>query len=135
MRQILMKALNNPNLRVINYKDYSGKFIYDDCTKKFFKDLKKLKKYYKDQHLAFLPQYVYGTCLKSVKLDLDYMLTVTYEDCTDDVINFIEDGLNGVEELKEAVNRFNEANKEVRNYWVDLNTIVKLNWRNKDDIF
>ena len=121
----ISERLDNPNVKVINYKDYTGEFIYDEVSNHFFRDLEEMKNHYID--LDFLPRYVYGTKLVPMRLDLDYILQNTYEDCTDDIEGFIEDSLNGVEELKDAVNKFNEKNKHIKGYYVaDFNVIVKL---------
>ena len=125
MNRTISERLDNPNVKVINYKDYTGEFIYDEVSNHFFRDLEEMKNHYID--LNFLPRYVYGTKLVPMRLDLDYILQNTYEDCTDDIEGFIEDSLNGVEELKDAVNKFNEKNKHIKGYYVaDFNTIVKL---------
>lgn len=121
----ISERLDNLNVKVIDYKDYTGEFIYDEVSNHFFKDLEEIKNHY--INLDFLPRYIYGTKLVPMRLDLDYILQNTYEDCTDDIEGFIEDSLNGVEELKDAVNKFNERNKHIKGYYVaDLNTIVKL---------
>ena len=121
----ISERLDNPNVKVINYKDYTGEFIFDEVSNHFFKDLEEIKNHY--INLDFLPRYIYGTKLVPMRLDLDYILQNTYEDCTDDIEGFIEDSLNGVEELKDAVNKFNEKNKHIKGYYVaDFNVIVKL---------
>ena len=120
----ISERLDNPNVKVINYKDYTGEFIFDEVSNYFFKDLEKIKNHYINLDL---PRYIYGTKLVPMRLDLDYILQNTYEDCTDDIEGFIEDSLNGVEELRQAVNKFNERNKHIKGYYVaDFNTIVKL---------
>lgn len=121
----ISERLDKPNVKVINYKDYTGEFIFDEVSNHFFKDLEEIKNHY--INLDFLPRYIYGTKLVPMRLDLDYILQNTYEDCTDDIEGFIEDSLNGVEELKDAVNKFNEKNKHIKGYYVaDFNVIVKL---------
>lgn len=120
----ISERLDNPNVKVINYKDYTGEFIFDEISNYFFKDLEEIKNHYINLDL---PRYIYGTKLVPMRLDLDYILQNTYEDCTDDIEGFIEDSLNGVEELKDAVNKFNEKNKHIKGYYVaDFNVIVKL---------
>lgn len=124
MEPKITQRLDDVNV-VIKYEYYTGEFIYDEVSNHFFRDLEEMKNHYID--LDFLPRYVYGTKLVPMRLDLDYILQITYEDCTDDIESFIEDSLNGVEELKDAVNKFNEKNKHIKGYYVvDFNVIVKL---------
>lgn len=125
MNRTISERLDNPNVKVINYKDYTGEFIYDEVSNHFFRDLEEMKNHYID--LDFLPRYVYGTKLVPMRLDLDYILQNTYEDCTDDIESFIEDSLNGVEELRKAIDKFNKKNEHIKGYYVaDFNVIVKL---------
>lgn len=128
MKPKITKRLNSPNVKVINYKDYKGEKIYDEVTEEYFNDIGELEDYY-DNYTDSLPypHYAYGSYFKPFKLDLDFILQSTYEDCTDDVISFLEDSLNGVEELRKAINKFNEVNKEIGCYYEDFRTIVKLN--------
>lgn len=130
MRPKIAQRLNSPNVKVVNYRDCKCEMIYDEVSDEFFNDTGELENYYDNNNPDLpYPQYVYGTYFKPVKLDLDYMLGSTYEDCTDNYIeDFIEDSLNGVEELRKAVNKFNESNKEIGCYYEDFKTIVKLNW-------
>lgn len=117
--------LNDTEVKVINYKNYSGGMIFDDDSWKFFDDLDSIKDYYNALNKE-IPQYVYGTRFKSIKINLTEILEEAYEDVTDDITNFIESRVNGVEELQAAINKFNEINKEIGNYYWDWNTVVEL---------
>lgn len=117
--------LNDTEVKVINYADYKGGMILDDTSCKFFDDLDSIKDYYNALNKE-IPQYVYGTRFKSIKINLTEILEEAYENVTDDITNFIESRVNGVEELQAAINKFNEINKEIGNYYWDWNTIVEL---------
>lgn len=125
MRPEITKRLNYPNVKVINYKDCKCEMIYDEATEEYFYDIGELQDYY-DNNTDSLPypQYVYGTYFEPVQLNLDYILENACEEHAEDIINC----LNGVEELREAINRFNEANKKTGSYYEDFKTVVKLNW-------
>lgn len=117
--------LNDTEVKVINYADYGDGMIFDDTSWKFFDDLDSIKDYYNALNKE-IPQYVYGTRFKSIKINLTEILEEAYEDVTDDITNFIESRVNGVEELQVAINKFNEINKEIGNYYWDWNTVVEL---------
>ena len=124
MEPKITQRLDDVNV-VIKYEYYTGEFIYDEVSNRFFKSLAEMKNHYMNSD--FLPRYVYGTKLVPMRLDLDYILQNTYEDCTDDIESFIEDSLNGVEELRKAIDKFNKKNEHIKGYYVaDFNVIVKL---------
>lgn len=117
--------LNDTEVKVISYTDYKGGMIFDDSSWKFFDDLESIKDYYNALNKE-IPQYVYGTRFQCIKYNLTEMLEETYEDMADDVTNFIENHVKGVEELQAAIDKFNELNKEIGNYYWDWNTVVEL---------
>lgn len=132
MRPKITERLNSPNVKIVNHKDYKRRMIYDEISDEFFNNIEELQKYYDNNAVSLpYPKYVYGTYFKPIKLDLDYILQITYEDCTDNYIkDFIEDSLNGVEELRKAVNKFNKSNEGKKfgyYYYEDFKLIVKLN--------
>lgn len=117
--------LNDTEVKVIKYADYKGRMIFDDASWKFFDDLEDIKDYYNSLNKE-IPQYVYGTRFQAIKYNLTEMLEETYEDMADDVTNFIENHVKGVEELQAAIDKFNELNKEIGNHYWDWNTVVEL---------
>ncbi|MFQ9545311.1 MAG: hypothetical protein ACLR02_09865 [Clostridium sp.] len=139
----ITQRLNSPNVKIIDYKDYNGGFVYDEVSKKYFSNINGLKRYY-DNILINVPypHYVYSTYFEPYKLDLINILEDTYGNYLDTMLEkqsleninentYLENLLNGVKELRKAINKFNESNKEIGDYCVDYNTIIKLNWRNK----
>lgn len=111
----IQDRLNDFRVKIVNLEDYKGKFLYDEKTKKFF-ELKELKDLY------VLPKYMYGTYYKPVKIYLDEILEKIYDEYEEVTI----DHLNGVEELKKAIDKFNKDNKQIGTYYENYNVIVKL---------
>lgn len=109
--------INDRGVKVIDYKDYKGKFLYDDKLDEFFENLEEVRKRYKIQ-----PQYMYGTYYRSIKINLYNLLEYVCEDLAEGTI----DCLIGVEELQEAVDKFNKLNEENGTYYEDNHVIVRL---------
>lgn len=115
------KRLTQKGVKVINYKEYDEPYLFDMDTDKYFSCIDTMKDYYTDNNLE-MPKYVYGVYFEPVILDLDYILENACEEHAED----IEYSLNGVSELKEAIEKFNKDNKTTGSYYEDINTIVEL---------
>lgn len=108
-------------VEVINYKEYNEPYIYDAETREYFSCIDTMEDYYNDNNLE-MPKYAYGVYFEPISLDLDYILESACEEHHEDAISF----LDGVSELSEAIDKFNEDNKSNGTYYEDINTIVKL---------
>lgn len=107
--------------KIIDYKDYDEPYIYDEETSEYFSCVDVMKDYYKDNNLE-IPKYVYGVYFEPIKLDLDYILESACEEHYEDAIY----SLDGIGELKEAINKFNKDNKSNGSYFEDINTVVRI---------
>lgn len=103
----------NNNSDIIDYKDYKGKYLYDEGTDKFYSDLEEIKK-----ECEIIPKYMWATYYKPISIDLEYILDDICEeyDCT-------VDSLLGVDYLKKAIELFNNLNKDKGYYCANMNLI------------
>ena len=109
--------INDGEVKVVDYKDYKGKLLYDWKLDEFFKSLDEIRKRYEIQ-----PKYMYGTYYESVKINLYNIL----ENICEDHVEGTFECLKGVEELQEAVDKFNKLNEENGTYYEDNHVIVRL---------
>lgn len=109
------------HVTVVDYIDYDEEFIYDDESDKYFSCIDTMEDYYKDNNLE-MPKYAYGCKLINFSLNLDNILEIESDEFDDDIL----DRLDGVEELSDAIDKFNKKNISSGSYFEDLNTIVKL---------
>lgn len=112
---------NVKTVKVINYREYEEPYLYDNETGEFFSCVDVMEDYYKDNNLQ-MPKYAYGVYFVPIQLDLDYILEDACEEHHEDALY----SLDGVEELREAIDKFNEDNKMSGSYCYDINTIVEL---------
>ena len=103
----------NNNSDIIDYKDYKGKYLYDEGTDKFYSDLEEIKK-----ECEIIPKYMWATYYKPISIDLEYILEDICEeyDCT-------VESLLGVDYLKKAIELFNNLNKDKGYYCTNMNLI------------
>lgn len=109
--------------RIINYRDYEEEVLYDTETDEYFLDIDEMESYYEDSELE-MPRYAYGCEFIPVQADAWWIL-----DCiTDDHAYGVRDSIVGLEELEEAIDKFNKANEEamVGSYYEDLGLIIEL---------
>ncbi|WWU65591.1 hypothetical protein QJR26_04315 [Clostridium baratii] len=69
-----------------------------------------------------LPKHVYAVYFEPVKLDLERIL----EDACEDHVEDIEYSLEGVEDLRKVIDKFNEVNSSVGTYNLDVDKVIKL---------
>lgn len=112
---------NVKTVKVINYREYEEPYLYDNETGEFFSCVDVMEDYYKDNNLQ-MPKYAYGVYFVPIQLDLDYILEDACEEHHEDALY----SLDGVGELREAIDKFNEDNKMSGSYFYDINTIVEL---------
>ena len=104
------------NKNIIEYKDYKGKYLYDERTDKYFKNLEEIEENYE-----LLPSYMYATYYESASIDLKYILDILCEE-----YDTTTDSLSGLEDLEKAINLFNDLNKNIGCYYPNMNIKVKL---------
>lgn len=121
MTNIEARIKNVKNVKVINYREYEEPYLYDNETGEFFSCVDAMEDYYKDNNLQ-MPKYAYGVYFAPIRLDLDYILENACEEHHEDALY----SLDCVEELREAIDKFNEDNKMNGSYFDDINTIVEL---------
>lgn len=109
------------HLKIVNYVDYDEPYIYDVETNEYFNDVDAMDTYYKENKLE-MPKYAYGVYFKSIELDLDCILEDACEEHHEDALY----SLDCVEDLRKAINQFNEDNKGNGSYFEDTNTIIEL---------
>ncbi|MPN49311.1 hypothetical protein SDC9_196928 [bioreactor metagenome] len=95
-------------------------YIYDD-QEGYFTCIDTMEEYF-ERRILPMPKYAYGTYLEPVSIDLDSIL----ESACDDHAEGVEDNLNGVSELRKAIEKFNQDNIGVGSYYPDYKTVVKL---------
>lgn len=108
-------------VKVVNYIDYDEPYIYDNETGEYFSCFDAMEDWYKDNDLE-IPKYAYGVYFVPIQLDLDYILESACEEHHEDALY----SLDCVEELKEAIDKFNKDNRGNGSYFEDINTIVQL---------
>lgn len=109
--------------RIINYRDYEERVLYDPETGEYFSDIDEMEWYYEDSKLE-MPRYAYGCEFEPVQADAGWIL-----DCiSDDHAEGVRDSIVGLYELEEAIDKFNKANEEamVGSYYEDLGSIIEL---------
>lgn len=110
--------------KIISYKDYKDKVLYDPETDEVFSDINAMEFYYEDCGDEEMPRYAYGCEFIPVQADVGWIL-----DCIgDEHAEGVRDSIVGIDKLKEAINEFNKANEEamVGSYYEDLGTIIEL---------
>lgn len=113
--------IKEKDVKVINYMDEDLDYIYDSETEEYFGCIDTMEDWYSMKGLE-MPKYAYGTYLEPVSLDLDCIL----ENACDDHAEGVDDNLNGISELREAIEQFNKDNRGVGSYYPDYKTVVKL---------
>ena len=109
--------------KIISYKDYKDKVLYDPETDEIFSDIDEMESYYEDEDEK-MPRYAYGCEFIPVQADAGWIL-----DCIgDEHAEGVRDSIVGFEELEEAIDKFNKANEEamVGSYYEDSEIIVEL---------
>lgn len=117
----LEEKLKEKGVKVIDYMDKDIDYIFDDDQEKYFDCIDTMEDWYSMKGLE-MPKYAYGTYLQSVSLDLDCIL----ENACDDHAEGVDDNLNGISELREAIEKFNKVNRGVGSYYPDYKIVVKL---------
>ncbi|WP_338631250.1 hypothetical protein [Clostridium baratii] len=115
------KRINLNNVAVIDINNYKEDYLYDLKTEKYFSSFDEMKKHYTEENKK-LPKYIYAVYFEQVKLDLERILEDACEDHDED----IEYSLDGVEELIQAIDKFNEVNSSVGTYNLDVDKVIKL---------
>lgn len=115
------KKLTEKNIKVIDYMNEDLVYIYDAELEEYFSCIDTMEEYYQMKGLE-MPKYAYGTYLEPVSLGLDDIL----ENACSDHAEGVEDNLNGVSELREAIEKFNQDNMSTGSYYPDYKVVVKL---------
>lgn len=115
------EKLKEKGIKVINYMEEGLEYIYDDEHEEYFSCIDTMEDWFSIRNLP-IPKYAFGTKLEPVNLDLDCIL----ENACEDHAEGVEDMLEGVSELRAAIDKFNKDNLDVGSYYPDYKTVVKL---------
>lgn len=121
IKERLKEMTRSKFFKIVDYKDYDEPYIYDEETSEYFSCLDAMMDYYRIKNLE-MPKYVYGVYFESIELDVGYILESACEEHHEDAIY----SLDGVGELKEAIDKFNKDNKTNGTYFEDINTVVRI---------
>jgi len=112
----------------MTYEEYTNKYpnymIYDPFGDKYYMDLDDLEEdYYSYSAEDTLPKYVYGTTKQSIRLDVNNILEYECDNLHEDAY----DNLDGIKELREAIEKFNEVNKtNTATFWMNYKIAIIL---------
>ena len=115
------EKLKDKNVKVIGYATDGLDYIYEPEHDNWFDSIDDLEDWFELQGLE-VPKYAYGSYFMSFSLDIDNIIEDKSEEHHEDVIS----SLDGMAELREAIEEFNNANKKNGTYQVDYWTVVKL---------
>lgn len=115
------EKIKEKSVKIIDYRAEGLEYIYDDDHTKYFNSIDEMEEWFWMKNLS-MPKYAFGTVFEPVSLDLEYILESACEEHAESVI----DMLNGVSELKDAIDKFNRDNLTVGSYYPDYKTVVKL---------
>lgn len=113
--------INQGGVRVIKIKDYDVDMFYDENSDMYFSEVELMEEHYEDKNLN-MPRYVYGCIFEPIKLDVDSILESACEEHHEDA----RDSLDSVSELREAIEKFNDDNKNNGSYFDDISLIIDL---------
>ena len=117
-RQMLEKAIK------IDYQNYDGYFYAEGIGREYFNDLEDLEEECADYDIE-LPEYAFACeSNKIVKLSFDDLYDRISDRAYEDFDGY---DLTGVEELEAAIEKFNEANKDLICYNPDFTKVIL--WR------
>ena len=104
------EKLKDKNIKVIGYATEGLDWIYEPEYMNWFNCIDEMEDWFESRDLD-LPKYAYGTYFEPVALDLDHILEDVCEEHAEDTRYMLE----GVSELKEAIEEFNKANSSISN--------------------
>lgn len=121
MANIEERALNDKNVKIVDWKEYEIEFLYDENTDSYFTDVDEMVDVYRGYEKD-MPKYAYGCHFIPFQLDVDGILESESDDHYDEIL----ENIDGKKELFEAIEKFNKANEKNGSYYQDVMTIVKL---------
>lgn len=113
--------IKNNKVKVIELKDYKDECVYDDITENYYSSVNSMIDYYNIIKKE-IPKYVYACEFYNFSLDIDSILESESDEFDEDILNRLE----GYEELKQAIDEFNDKNKNEGSWWYDYSTVVKI---------
>lgn len=113
--------INQGGVKVIKIKDYNVDMFYDEKSDNYFMDEESMKEHYED-NISDTPRYVYGCVFETIKIDLDRILEDAVEEHHEDAM----DSIDGISELRKAIDEFNDCNKSNGSYYDDIALIIDL---------
>lgn len=115
------EKLKDKNVKVVGYASKEVDWIYEPEHDKWFNCIDEMEDWYKDNSFE-MPKYAFGSELTPFYLHLDDIIENELEEYDEG----ISDRLSGMEELRQSIKVFNEANKGTGSYNVDYGIVVKL---------
>ena len=113
--------LSDKNVKVIGYATDGLDYVYEPEYDNWFDCIDELEDWFELKGLE-IPKYAYGTYFLPFSLDVDNIIENNIDEYDDEIIEI----LDGVTELREAIEEFNKANNRNGTYQVDYWTVVKL---------
>jgi len=115
------EKLKDKHVKVIGYATEGLDWIYEPEYDNWFNCIDEMEDWFESRDLE-LPKYAYGSYFMPFSLDIDNIIENEAEEYDDE----ITDRLDGVAELREAIEEFNKVNSRNGSYQVDYWTVVKL---------
>ncbi|NFH00747.1 hypothetical protein FC831_10550 [Clostridium botulinum] len=113
--------IKNKEVNIIKLEDYDIEYIYDEQSNEYYSSVDNLMDYY-EYKPEEIPKYVYGCYFQHFQLDLEWLLESSVDDFDENLL----DRIDGVEELSDAIDKFNKTNKDEGSYYIDYKTVVEL---------
>lgn len=113
--------LSDKNVKVIGYATDGLDYVYEPEYDNWFDCIDELEDWFELKVLE-IPKYAYGTYFLPFSLDVDNIIENNIDEYDDEII----ERLDGVTELREAIEEFNKANNRNGTYQVDYWIVVKL---------
>lgn len=121
MACINYRAKYDKNVTIVNFKDYKNDFLYDEESDKYFSDINEMDDWYRINKWD-MPKFAYGCKFYKFELNLEHVLESEADDHHEDILDCID----GVSELRLAIEKFNKDNEQNGSYSEDYMTIVEL---------
>ena len=115
------EKLKDKNVNVIGYATEGLDYIYEPEHDNWFDCIDELEDWFNHRGLE-VPEYAYGSYFMPFSLDIDNIIEDEAQAYDEEII----DRLEGLEELRKAIEKFNKINNGNGTYQVEYGTVVKL---------
>ena len=115
------EKLKDKNVKVIGYATEGLDYIYEPEHDNWFDCIDELEDWFNHRGLE-VPEYAYGSYFMPFSLDIDNIIEDEAQAYDEEII----DRLDGLEELRKAIEKFNKINNGNGTYQVEYGTVVKL---------